>query len=349
MVQSVKYQKSSLFRRICGVLFDAIILISAFFVILSVIVQPIITSATDYEKKYQEYCDELVSTNLYLYYEEINGVSMISSNYDEKLTIFYQNNEIGVTLEDYNKIKYEHSDQYVDENGEKLEEPYFILQEDKTYVENIYDYSVDGEGNQTKIENSKRKAALNKFYIQLVKENISKVEKIERIQVLTRHLSALETLSFLCSLIPAVLVTYLLFPMIFKDGNTLGKKILQMRVVDMTRGGNASKFKLFVRFIFSSLINLVFAYYSFGLTLIVQLIILIFSKNHQMLHDFISKTCVVRNQFSTSDKDIKPKDLVEIKYDDGVIENDETITEENNGHEKWKSSKWKFNLYSKTT
>lgn len=82
MVQSVKYQKSSLFRRICGVLFDAIILISAFFVILSVIVQPIITSATDYEKKYQEYCDELVSTNLYLYYEEINGVSMISSNYD---------------------------------------------------------------------------------------------------------------------------------------------------------------------------------------------------------------------------------------------------------------------------
>ena len=110
MKQTIKFQRVSLFRRICSIIFDGIIAVCLFVVLLACVSQPIITETTDYNQIYEKYNEELMSTHLYLYYEENDAVSLISSNFDDKLTKFYNEEKLGYTSEDYYKVKYLVSD-----------------------------------------------------------------------------------------------------------------------------------------------------------------------------------------------------------------------------------------------
>ena len=58
MKQTIKFQRVSLFRRICSIIFDGIIAVCLFVVLLACVSQPIITETTNYNQIYEKYNEE---------------------------------------------------------------------------------------------------------------------------------------------------------------------------------------------------------------------------------------------------------------------------------------------------
>ena len=127
---------------------------------------------------------------------------------------------------------------------------------------------------------------------------------------------------FFIAIIPTVLVIYLLIPLLNKDGTTIGKKMLQMRVIDSKTGKNASKFQLLIRFTFFALINVVLGYFTYSISIFISILMMFFNKQRQTIHDVVSSTMIVCNSFGEQEK-VNEEDVIKITYDDGIEENKE--------------------------
>ena len=318
MKQSIKFQRVSLFRRICSIIFDAILCISIFFVIQAFAVQPIFESTTDYYQKYQEYCDTMEDTHLYIYYEEIQGVSVINSNFDKHLTDFYSGKfaqQLGYDYQTYYGLKWEKSDL----NPENKDNEFLFVHTEENgqniLKENIY--KVDSNGEFTNEIDELKKENVDKFYADIINKLIVEITTIDDVEELIATISAYTMLFYILAFIPAVLITYLLFPMIFKDGSTLGKKMMQMCVIDAKSGKNANKFSLFVRFTFFALLQIVLGLFTYGIIPMISIAMIFMNKNRQTIHDLISSTIVVKNSYGENDK-VSDSEIIEIIYDDGV-------------------------------
>ena len=311
MKQTIKFQRVSLFRRICSIIFDGIIAVCLFVVLIACVSQPIISETTDYNQVYEKYNEELLSTHLYLYYEENEAVSLISSNYDDKLTKFYNENKLGYTSEDYYKVKYLVSDINPENQGDIL----FIYDKEKdVFNENVY--KVDQNGNYTTEIDSEKQTKIKTFYQEHVSKLSEEILNQEVVLGYTQKLTAYTILMFLIAVIPAILILYLLIPMVIRDGTTMGKKMLQMRVIDAKSGNDATKLQQFMRFVFFVLINVMLGIFTYGLSIFASIIMMFMNKNRQTIHDVIAGTIVVCNNFGEKEK-VDPNDIIEIVFDDG--------------------------------
>ena len=332
MKQTIKFQRVSLFRRVCSIFFDFILCVSIFFVIQAFVVQPIFEKSTDYYEKYQRYNDILEETGLYIYYEEVDGVSIVNSNYDKHLQDFYNSNyakELGYDSETYYKIKWENCDR--NSLREPSTEPLFIYSEDgenEYFTDNIY--KVDTSGNYTTEIDSTKKEIVDKIYVDLVNEIVGKIQNIKEVKELTQKITAYTMLFYILALIPSILIVYLLIPMLFKDGTTLGKKMLQMKIVDAKTGRNPTKFQLFVRFVFFAFLQIVLGIFTYGMIPVISIIIIFVNKKRQTIHDLIASTLIVCNNYSEESNRAK-EDIIEIVYDDGITEENDNKGEENEG------------------
>lgn len=316
MKQTIRFQRVSLFRRICSIIFDGIIAVCLFVLLFACVSQPIISSATEYDQTYEKYNQELEDTSLFVYYEENQAVSIISTNYDKNLLnfidyiddnnlVFKLDDESVFNYESYYKMKYDVSNI----NPEYKEEPIFI-----------YDETNDWFIDNSESENVKV------FYQSLVNDLGNEILEQEKILGYTQKLTAYTMLMFFIAIIPTILILYLLVPLISKDGSTIGKIMLQMRVIDGKSGKKANKFQLFIRFIFFALIDIVLAIFTYGLTIFISIIMMFFYKTRQTVHDVIAGTIVVRNTYSEQDK-IEPNEIISITYDDGIKEEEENLQE----------------------
>ena len=137
-------------------------------------------------------------------------------------------------------------------------------------------------------------------------------------------------LFYILALIPSILIVYLLIPMLFKDGTTLGKKMLQMKIVDAKTGRNPTKFQLFVRFVFFAFLQIVLGIFTYGMIPVISIIIIFVNKKRQTVHDLIASTLIVCNNYSEESNRAK-EDIIEIVYDDGITEENDNKGEENEG------------------
>lgn len=330
MKQTIKFQRVSLLRRICSIIFDLIICLSATVLIQSFIVQPIFKETTDYYEKYEKYCEMMEDTGLYLYYEEVDGVSIINTKYDEHLTNFYNEENtyakaLGYNEETYLEIKKENSDN--NPNRDPLKEPIFLYVEKQgtyVYVENIYDLGLENkinfnsEGNITNTIDESKQNKVNLFYSELVYKLVEEIQTIEEVEGVLMEVTAYTLLFWISSFIPSVLVFYLVLPMVFKDRTTLGKKLLQMRVIDSVTGKNASRFQTFMRFTFFALLQIALGIMSFGLIPLISVVMIFISKKRQTIHDMISKTMVISS--APIAENVNEKELIVITYDNGEKE-----------------------------
>ena len=55
MRQTIQFQRVSLFRRICSIIFDGIIAVCLFVLLFACLGQPIVSSTTSYEETYTKY------------------------------------------------------------------------------------------------------------------------------------------------------------------------------------------------------------------------------------------------------------------------------------------------------
>ena len=128
----------------------------------------------------------------------------------------------------------------------------------------------------------------------------------------------------------AVLLTFTIFlfiiPLCFKNGETLGKKIMHTCLVNKL-GYTYSRLQLIPRFLFPTflIITVVFvlgisiwslAVISFGL--LISYLFVIFTKDNKALHDYFAGTLVIDTRESTWFKDINEEEKMQKEVDDYV-------------------------------
>ena len=326
MRQTIQFQRVSLFRRICSIIFDGIIAVCLFVLLFACLGQPIVSSTTSYEETYTKYNEELTKTNLYIYYEENEAVSVISNDHNNRLINFcvyleetgnkvvYKDDENSFSKERFYQLKYDQSDI----NPELEGDPLFIYDRDNdSYMDNIY--VIDKDGNITTEVDNDKSVKVRTFYQEIVNDLAEEVLSLDKIKEYTQKLTALTMLMFFIAIIPTVLIIYLLIPMINRDGTTIGKKMLQMRVINSKNGQNVTKLQTFIRFTFFTLINVALGILTYGLSIIVSIFMMFIYKTRQTIHDVIASTMVVCNSFGEQEK-VSKEDIILISYDDGIKE-----------------------------
>lgn len=324
MRQTIKFQRVSLFRRICSIIFDGIIAVCLFVLLFACVGEPIVSGTTSYNETYKKYNDELVATNLYIYYEENDAVSIISNDHNKRLNDFcvylinnnidikYKDDETSFSNERLYQLKYEKSNI----NPSLEEEPLFIYNEENdSFDDNIY--VIDKDNNITSEVDNEKSARVRTFYQEIVNDLAEEILNLENVKGYTQKLTALTLLMFFIAIIPTILIIYLVIPLINKDGTTIGKKMLQMRVIDAKNGKNCSKFQLFIRFTFFTLIGVLLGIFTYGISIFISILMMFFNKQRQTIHDVISQTMVVCNSFGEQDK-VNEEDVIIITYDDGI-------------------------------
>jgi uncharacterized RDD family membrane protein YckC len=88
-------------------------------------------------------------------------------------------------------------------------------------------------------------------------------------------------------------IVFLLFPMIFKDGQTLGKKVTKLGVVAFN-GKHIGFLHLFARMVVITILEIFASLnFFFGLPILLSVIIMLLTKSHLSLHDALTMTACV--------------------------------------------------------
>ena len=115
---------------------------------------------------------------------------------------------------------------------------------------------------------------------------------------LSNEVTTLSTIGTAVELLLAILPNYLLFPLIFKNGQTLGKKLLKIGVV--TDKCTSLKIKdLFMRhfiglYLFELLVTYLCMFFiNLPVIIVLSMLTMLLSKNKRSIHDFVANTYVV--------------------------------------------------------
>jgi len=109
---------------------------------------------------------------------------------------------------------------------------------------------------------------------------------------LATRLSNYFTWELVISTAVSLLIFYLLIPMLFKDGKTLGKKVFGLALVNKA-GYKVSKLQIFIRFLAFAVIEVFGSVYTLMGTILISYTIMIFGKKNMSLHDFLASTRVI--------------------------------------------------------
>ncbi len=319
MEQSIRYQRAGIFRRVCSSLFDLIIFIFVFLLVHICISTPIVFSNSDYQTSYDSYKNICLSSNLIKASDDgFGGTTLEYDTTDEALTKFFNDNTLGYTLNDYNELK-------AKEVLKIDETDYYIFKYNSET--NLYE---DAKSEDATID-AKLSVARNEFYQKSVLKYFKEFfDKDTSLHTLSDKLTGYTNLAHTIDIIIATCVTFLLFPMIFKDRASLGKKMFHFHVVNERNGQIATRFQYFTRFVYFSVLYVAlisFVSVMFGqllgiLTFIglsaISLLAVGLSPKRATIHDMLAHTLVVNNDITNPN--ISEIEMITIKYDDGNTE-----------------------------
>ena len=233
-------------------------------------------------KHYDMVLDNFVSPN-YDKEMEVDGVKVLPINY---YTDEWFNNNI---------LSFGKEDQIYELDGENN---YVIKQ---SYINAHTDASKSEEENQKTIDSAV------KNYLKVIVYNAQgHLYYQDYYQSVNHNVTVAQYVEALIPFFFSLAVVYLLFPLIFKDGETLGKITMKVGLVNKN-GYQVSKGQVVLRFLFFTLeIALSTFVIGFGFTSIatlglgifVLLILTLVNKNKRALHDFVSGTLVIDKRTS---------------------------------------------------
>ena len=194
------------------------------------------------------------------------------TNYDEKITYFYTNNELAISrnkLDEYNSLK-EQSNYF-----DKVDGKYFIKDGiEKSVVVSFYSKQYDN--------------AMDLLY-----ENNEYSEGIIKTFQIIMYTSLL---AFSLS----ISIFYLLIPMLTKEGESIGYLIGKMCLIDDRDGTKIKKWQIFMRFMTIYVINFYIPFFiyvqfkSFNLiSVLISLFMISFTKRNRGPQDFASLSLVI--------------------------------------------------------
>ena len=145
-------------------------------------------------------------------------------------------------------------------------------------------------------------------------------------------------------LVVAIIVTFMIFyfviPLIFKNGETIGKKVMHVCLVNKL-GYQYKRIQLLPRVLFPMLLTTIIVFFAgfsmwafagVSVVLLISFIFTIFTKDNKAIHDFFAGTLVVDAKQSTWFKDANEEEKAEKDVEDYVSQvqaNNDALTDKN--------------------
>lgn len=267
-----KHGKEIFFKRVCAFLIDALCIGLTFLLMITIFDLTVMNSPA-YKKAYQRQVDIGLESHLFEKKEDgsIDFVSGSTDNQDQALSDFY--------------IWYEGNDSTYKEHKEEYIGVLFYLNEDNKYV------LIDGADIET----------YKKFLVDEFKSAYYNVLCNDPEYKKLRNETSSYINSTLTSSVVVPCILYLYFiPLILKKGQTIGKKIMRIEIINIATQENIKEgfftlrtLVLFVEFL------------SVGILAMVSLVICIFTKKGYTLHDFLVQSMVIYRGESQVDENKK--------------------------------------------
>ena len=261
MKEKVVMIRVSILKRIGAFLIDFFIFLVLMGLAFGFIFGPIIDSTDRVKSIREDYYNAAMESGIYQG-DNFSNLSYIDKDYDQKITLFYEKYD---KIETYNKLKSGRFSDYFD------------------YDETTNTFS-----------EAKNEEAMTIAYQQILSSYCSKIlyDNDTEFRKLSDNLSTFNLIEVLLSISLSGLICYIIFPLIFKNGQTIAKKIIRLQVVSLKGDYQCTWPKIVLRSLVFILFELLFVLFG-GFTVIISLILAIFTKNNQSLHDLISSTTVI--------------------------------------------------------
>lgn len=248
-------------KRICAIIIDFFIMVCIAFLLSAIAVSPIIDSCKGVKKDRNEYTQTVLDTGLFQG-ESFETLELIKEDFEEKISDFYIRYD---TLENYETLK-----------GETYKE-YF------TYDETLNKYVPIDEEN------------IKVVYTHIISNDCISIlaENNQDFKDLSLRLNTYNLINIVVSLLFGITITFIVFPLVFSNGQTLSKKLLQLNVVSLDGDYHISKIKTLVRYLVLSIVEISLGIITFGIIPLISFLTMIFTKKKQALHDLVCNTVVV--------------------------------------------------------
>lgn len=304
---NISKTKANTMMRVGAALIDIFIFIILNMLLSSLVISPIIAFLPDYQTNYTVYSNKLVESKMYMENDD-GGIIYILNDYSrDDLSTYDQ-----IIVNNYSK--YSATDEIVAFQNSKGEEGSGFVKENDSYVP-----GTDDEKLQVFYNNAFND--VSSFLLQNDQELATCFGK----------LNFYSQISNFTSVISAALIVYLLFPFVFKNGQTLGKKFLKLYVVDADKDDRAlSKGRLLLRQSSFIVVEIVLSQFTYYIPLVISLIVMLVSKNKVALHDLIARTVVLDDQSKESDSqeiDKRIKVTPPLNDVDKIVKSSEIIEE----------------------
>lgn len=304
---NISKTKANTMMRVGAALIDIFIFIILNMLLSSLVISPIIAFLPDYQTNYTVYSNKLVESKMYVENDDGSIIYILNDYSRDDLSTYDQ-----IIVDNYSK--YSATDEIVAFQNSKGEEGSGFVKENDSYVP-----GTDDEKLQVFYNNAFND--VSSFLLQNDQELATCFGK----------LNFYSQISNFTSVISAALIVYLLFPFVFKNGQTLGKKFLKLYVVDADKDDRAlSKGRLLLRQSSFIVVEIVLSQFTYYIPLVISLIVMLVSKNKVALHDLIARTVVLDDQSKESDSqeiDKRIKVTPPLNDVDKIVKSSEIIEE----------------------
>lgn len=262
MEHSVVMIKAGLLKRIGAFIIDLFVFIVISFLFNGLITKNIANAVPTVNNARQVYYDGAIATGLFEG-DSFETLDYISTDYDNKLTAFYNSYN---NLDAYNKLKAENYKAYF------------------TYDETTSTYVETGDT-----------STMNSVYYSIIRYHASSywMNKDEVCHQAAITISVTIIVEYFISMFIGGLINYIAIPLILKNGQTLGKKLLQLYVVNLKGDYHVKWTQSLVRGLSLVVVEIELGIVSFGLIPLVSLIVAMFTNKGQSIHDLICSTTVI--------------------------------------------------------
>jgi len=369
-----KIVPAALFPRTFGALLDLIMVI---IVGLGVFigVAHIFESVPAIDKYRQEYNQIIIDSGLMKYEDKKLVINTFEDykSYETMFYSFYHDTFSKETKKEYdtywfNVFVYGQNDTLNKYEQKELDNRWELA---KTIAPTLFTYKLDNDNNplvnefalpiktnngQDELTDSDKAKIMSYFYVSEEAFNNNETAKkygyvyffaMADLTSISKLQSDMQQYNFLTATVPvaiailfAFIIFYFLIPMLFKNGETLGKKIMHTNLVNKL-GYQYSKLQLIPRFLFPLFLVLA-VIFLFGITMLSFMVIsigtlasylvTIFTKEHKALHDYFAGTLVVDTRASTWFNNAKEEEETQKQVDEyveNIQSNAEPIKEDN--------------------
>lgn len=324
---NISKTKANTMMRVGAALIDIFIFIILNMLLSSLVISPIIAFLPDYQTNYTVYSNKLVESKMYVENDDGSIIYILNDYSRDDLSTYDQ-----IIVDNYSK--YSATDEIVAFQNSKGEEGSGFVKENDSYVP-----GTDDEKLQVFYNNAFND--VSSFLLQNDQELATCFGK----------LNFYSQISNFTSVISAALIVYLLFPFVFKNGQTLGKKFLKLYVVDADKDDRAlSKGRLLLRQSSFIVVEIVLSQFTYYIPLVISLIVMLVSKNKVALHDLIARTVVLDDQSKESDSqeiDKRIKVTPPLNDVDKIVKSSEIIEEipSNQNMKDEDENQWRLNVH----